>query len=67
MNYKELNAEELNIVYDQVARELSYFNSAESSWSAETKDRNACRAVYQEICKEYKERGLELPEGNYLI
>lgn len=65
--YKELNADDLYEVFHKTARELSYYNAAESSWSAETVQRNACKAIYQSICQEYKDRGLDIPKGNYLI
>ena len=66
--YKELNVDELYEVFHKTAMELSYFNSAEGpSWSAETKQRYSCQVTYKEICQEYKDRGLEIPKGNYLI
>lgn len=65
--YKELNTDELYEVFHKTAMELSYFNAAESSWKAETKQRYSCQATYKEICQEYKDRGLEIPKGNYLI
>ena len=65
--YKELNTDELYEVFNKTAMELSFFNAAESSWGAETVPRNACKSVYQKICQEYKDRGLEIPKGNYLI
>lgn len=66
--YKELNTDELYEVFHKTAMELSYYNSAEGpSWSAETKSRYTCQATYKEICQEYKDRGLEIPKGNYLI
>lgn len=66
--YKELNVEELFEVFHKTSMELSFFNAAEGqSWYAETKPRYACQAIYKEICQEYKERGLDVPKGNYLI
>lgn len=65
--YKELNIDELYEVFHKTAMELSFFNATESSWGAETVQRNACQATYKEICQEYKDRGLDIPKGNYLI
>ncbi len=68
MSYSELTVKDLETVYHDTAAILSYFNSAENdSWKAETKSRYACQATYKEICQEYKERGLDIPKGNYLI
>lgn len=66
--YKELNADELYEVFHKTAMELSFFNAAEGqSWYGEATQRNVCQAEYKEICQEYKDRGLDIPKGNYLI
>jgi hypothetical protein len=66
--YSQLTIKDLELVYHDTAASLSYFNSAEGdSYKAETKPRYACQATYKEICQEYKERGLDIPKGNYLI
>jgi hypothetical protein len=66
--YKELNADELYAVFHKTAMDLSYLNAAEGAcYKAETKSRYSCEATYKEICQEYKDRGLEIPKGNYLI
>ena len=66
--YKELNADELYEVFHQTAMQLSFHNAAEGqSWYDETLTRQACQKEYKEICQEYKDRGIELPKGNYLI
>lgn len=66
--YKELNIEELYEVFHKTAMDLSYLNAAEGqSWYAEAVPRQACQKEYKEICQEYKDRGLEIPKGNYLI
>ena len=66
--YKELNSDELYEVFHKTAMELSFFNAGEGdSYKAETKPRYACQATYKEICQEYKDRGLDIPKGNYLI
>lgn len=68
MNYSELTVKDLETVYHDTAAKLSYWNSAEGSgWFAEAVPRQACQATYKEICQEYKERGLDVPKGNYLI
>jgi hypothetical protein len=68
MSYKDLDENQLGEAYHKIAMDLSYLNAAEGqSWSAETKLRYACQATYKEICQEYKDRGLEIPKGNYLI
>lgn len=66
--YKELTTDELYAVFHKTAMELSFFNAGSGySWKAETKPRYTCEATYKEICQEYKDRGLEIPKGNYLI
>ncbi len=68
MNYSELIIDDLHKTYHDIASKLSYHNAAEGgSWYAETKPRYACQASYKEICQEYKDRGLDVPKGNYLI
>lgn len=66
--YSQLTIKDLELVYHDTAAKLSYHNAAEGdSWYAETKSRYTCQATYKEICQEYKERGLDVPKGNYLI
>lgn len=66
--YKELNTDELYEVFHKTAMQLSFHNSAEGqSWYAEAVPRQACQKEYKEICQEYKDRGLDVPKGNYLI
>ena len=66
--YKELNSDELYEVFHKTAMQLSFHNAAEGqSWYAEAVPRQACQKEYKEICQEYKDRGLEVPKGNYLI
>lgn len=68
MNYSELTVKDLEMVYHDTAAKLSYHNAAEGqSWYAEAVPRQACQKEYKEICQEYKERGLDIPKGNYLI
>ena len=66
--YNEHTDEEIITLYHKVARELSYFNAAESqSWYSESVARNACQQVYRELCAEFKKRNLSIPQGDYLI
>jgi len=66
--YKELNEDALYEVFHKTAMDLSYFNAAEGgSRREEAFKRGVCQATYKEICQEYKNRGLEIPKGNYLI
>lgn len=66
--YKELNEDELYEVFHKTAMELSFFNAAEGqSWYSESLKRAVCQKEYKEICQEYKDRGLDIPKGNYLI
>ena len=66
--YNEHTDEEIIALYHKVAQELSFYNAAEgSSWYAESVARTACQKVYSELCAEFKNRGLSLPQGNYLI
>lgn len=68
MDYKDLDDKQLGEVYHKVAVDLSYMNAAEGqSWYAEAVQRQACQKEYKEICQEYKDRGLDVPKGNYLI
>lgn len=66
--YKALDETELYEIFHKTAMELSFYNAAEGDcWYDETKSRYACQATYKEICQEYKDRGLDVPKGNYLI
>lgn len=47
---------------------MSYYNAAEGqSWYEERPARLACKAELTAIAEEIKERGIELPKGNWLI
>lgn len=66
--YNEHTDEEITTLYHKVARELSFYNAAEGqSWYAESVARNACQKVYRELCAEFKNRNLSIPQGDYLI
>lgn len=66
--YKELNADELYEVFHKWAMDLSYHNAGEgAAWYSEKNSRHFAETKYKEICQEYKDRGLDIPKGNYLI
>lgn len=66
--YKELSADKFYEVFHKTAMQLSFHNAGDGNcYKAETKSRYSCEVIYKEICQEYKDRGLEIPKGNYLI
>lgn len=65
---KHLTDEQLLEFYENQANEMSYYNAAEGqSWYEERPARLACKAELTAIAEEIKERGIELPKGNWLI
>ena len=66
--YTELNSDELYEVFHKTAMDLSYHNAGEgATWYSEANARSLVQGKYKEICQEYKDRGLDIPKGNYLI
>lgn len=68
MKYKSTSNEELTILWHKQAREMSFYAAAEGeSWYKERPMREACSAEFKRINEEIKRRGIEQPNGNYLI
>ena len=66
--YRELNSDELYEIFHKTAMDLSYYNASEgAAWFSEANARFLVQDRYKEICQEYKDRGLKIPKGNYLI
>lgn len=66
--FVELSDEALIEAYKAKADDMSYFNAGESdSWYKEAAARGKCQAEFAKISEEIKKRGLEKPQGNWLI
>lgn len=68
MQFEGVTDEQMVGIYKKQASSMSFYNASEGqSWYAEATARAACGAEFRKIKEEFVARGLDVPNGSWLI